>query len=164
MNFAPSQTPVAGNAGTRDRSHRVRSEEPRGVYEETGSAGNQARVSLPAGSCPGYLDRVHQRSVGHLYRADRGVGEGELISPDQRRVIGGMSTRLCRGKERACPAEVDSATMISTAPRPLSVRPCVWRSASPRSAAEFRLPRGTCGPGARASHRSRQIRIAMLDS
>ena len=62
------------DAGTRDRSHRVRSEEPRGVHQEAGSAGDQARRAISPGASTRDLDRVHHRSVGHLHRADRGAG------------------------------------------------------------------------------------------
>ena len=74
MNFSPFTGACGRDAGTRDRSHRVRSEEPRSVHQEAGSAGDQARLAISLGASTRDLDRVHHRSVGHLHRADRGAG------------------------------------------------------------------------------------------
>ena len=50
LNFSPSPTPVVGHEGPRGRSHRVRSEESRGVLQEARGDGHQARHALSQGA------------------------------------------------------------------------------------------------------------------
>ena len=82
LNFSPSQTPLAGTQGRAARSHRLRGEESRGVHEEAGIAGNQADRPVPAGAGARHRHRVHHRSLGHVHRADRRPGQGQLRSAE----------------------------------------------------------------------------------
>ncbi len=78
LTFSKADGPVVGTTGPIARSHRVRGQKPRTVHQEARSQRHQDGPPVHEDCELGHRDRVSDRSLGHVHRADGEPRAGEV--------------------------------------------------------------------------------------
>ena len=106
LSFSPSADADGRHAGPSARSHRLRGQEPRGVHEEARGRRHPADRLVPQSGRARHRDRLHQGSLGHEHRADRGAREDQVAVNER---SAGLHPRRQRRPRRDRPPRRDVA-------------------------------------------------------